>query len=924
MKKIFFAVTAIFLAQSVRAIEIKYPSCDYSPSPAIAVSLAPAFGWKLVSDKQADRQTAYQIILGSDSADLSPESNLIWNTSWVGDARSQHIAYDGDRLLPGKSYVWKVRVKGADGDISDWSDTQVFHTPPEESMWTGSWIGAITRDECNIPADRHGEDVWSEAAHEKWSHRPPLATRSIMLRKEFAARGEVKSAKIYISGLGHYRLSINGEKVSTDEFAPLWSDYDKTVYYNIYDITDRVRTGANVFGVVLGNGFYNIAGGRYIKFYGSFGPPTLKMQAEIQYANGSRQIVSSDRSWKYDASPVTYNCLFGGEDYDATLEQPGWDSPGFDAGLWKEVVMQKGPSGRLTPQMAPPVKIIKNYAISKANKLAEGTYLFDMGQNLSGFPSIKVSGQKGDKVKIIVAEILTPDGTANQSNSGGPHTYEYTLKGEGIEKWRPSFSYYGFQYIQVEGCDWNEPQNSSRRPVLHDVSSAFIHLSAPDAGTFECSNEIFNRTHFIIDKATRSNMQAVFTDCPHREKLGWLEETQLNGPGLFYNYDLTRFMPKVMRDIADAQTPDGLVPDIAPEYVIFGGGFRDSPEWGSAAAINPWNYYIWYGDDALLKKHYPTIKKYADYLADKATDNILSHGLGDWMDHSDKSAGVSHNTPIEITATGHFYYVVQITERTARMLGNQSDAEYYGKLAADIRESFNRNLFDSATAQYGTGSQCSNALPLVLGIAEEQYRGRVLENLVDNVKANGYRLTTGDVGNRYLYQALAQGGRNDVMYRLHNHYDVPGYGYQIKVGVTSLAEQWDPSKGASWNHFMMGQIEEWFYKSLAGIKADESAPGFAHFLLEPETPEDLTYAKGSYESLYGTIISNWKIEGKSFIYEIEIPVNTTAAVSLPSDKIKSFEINSKPAKSFSSKPILKDGKTVIEMPSGKYTLSIDI
>ncbi len=376
-------------------------------------------------------------------------------------------------------------------------------------------------------------------------------------------------------------------------------------------------------------------------------------------------------------------------------------------------------------------------------------------------------------------------------------------------------------------------------------------------------------------------MQSVFTDCPHREKLGWLEETHLNGPGLFFNYDLRTFFPKVMQDMADSQQTDGLIPDIAPEYVVFEGGFRDSPEWGAACVVIPWMYYEWYGDHSLIESYYPVMRKYLDYLTTTATDYIVSHGLGDWYDFGPGRAGISQNTPIEITATGHYYLCADLVAKSAAMLSNIYDEKIYSELADKIAEAYNTVLFDSETAQYGSGSQCSNAMPLFLGIVPEQYKEKVLANLLVDIKEKGNRLSTGDVGNRYLYQTLADNDQNELMYLMHNHKDVPGYGFQVELGVTTLTEQWDPRRGMSWNHFMMGQIEEWFYKSLAGIKPDIKNPGFKHFYIEPQVVGDLTMVKASYNSMYGRIHSEWIVKDGMFELTVIVPVNTNATVVLP-------------------------------------------
>lgn len=747
------------------------------------------------------------------------------------------------------------------------------------------WIGAIKKEDALIPEGRnyHALAVASEAA-KKWQGTNPLSRRSIYLRKSFKTQKKVKSAIINICGLGHYELSLNGEKVGDSEFAPLWSDYDKTVYYNTYDVTKDIQD-KNTVGVLLGNGFYNEQGGRYVKMQVSFGPPTLFFRMQITYEDDSKEEIISNDSWKYSQSPIVFNDMYGGEDYDAQLEQQGWDTCDFDDSNWHPVVVQEPPKGKLTQQTATPVKIMETYPV-KNKKKTGNSYVLDMGQNLSGFPLIQVNGKKGDKIRLIIGENLNENGLVNQSQSGSPYYFEYTLKGEGEEIWHPRFSYYGYRYIQIEGGKMKDVDDNRNLPVITDIKSCFVHNSAPQTGHFYCSNSIFNDAHRIIVNAMKSNFQGVFTDCPHREKLGWLEQVHLNGPGLFYNFDLTTFVPKIMRDIRDAQLPNGLVPDIAPEYVIFDGGFRDSPEWGSTAVFLPFMYYQYYGDDSLIVEYYDVMKKYVDYLSSTAKNHIVSHGLGDWCDYNEnKPYGPSQNTPVPLSATTHYYMVVYYLAKAAKITNRKEDFKFYSTLRAQVRDAFNREFFDENTKQYGTGSQASNAMPLFAGIVQPKDQQAVLDNLVKDIEKRGFRLSTGDVGNRYLFQALAENGLNEIMYKMHNHREVPGYGFQLQFGATTLTELWDPRKGASWNHFMMGQIEEWFYKSLAGITVDkDDYSGFRNLVIAPQVVGDLKFVEASYATKYGIIEVNWKKDDSTFTLDVSIPKHCSAKVYLPKEK----------------------------------------
>src|SRR5690554_2736599 len=679
-------------------LNITKVTCDYRQNPLLVATETPCFGWQVQAGKknQGDLQSAYAIEVYTE---VEGKETKVWDTGKVPSGQSQGVPYTGEEmLLPAKAYRWRVKVWDSSDRASRWSEYGTFRIAPADLATTAKWIGAIDIKDANIPEGRsyHGVSIHSETG-QRWQATHPLSKRSIYLRKEVPVNKKVKSAIIYISGLGHYELTLNGEKLGNAQFDPMWSDYDKTIYYNAYDVTHSLQQD-NAIGVLLGNGFFNQQGGRYVKMQVSFGPPTLFFKLQITYTDGTKEVIGSNENWKYSLSPIIFNDMYGGEDYDARLEQNGWDSYGFDESDWLPVVIQSAPNGRLTPQTTASVKIMETYTPKSVKKVGDA-YVFDMGQNLSGFPKIKVSGKSGDKVRLTVGENIHEDGSVNQSQSGSPYYYEYTLKGETEETWHPRFSYYGYKYIQADGV---KPE---------EVQSHFVYNSSTQTGRFHCSNEIFNEAHRIIVNAIKSNMHAVFTDCPHREKLGWLEQVHLNGPGLFYNFDLTTFAPKIMQDIRDAQLPNGLVPDIAPEYVIFEGGFRDSPEWGSTVVFLPFMYYRFYGDKSLITEYYDVMKKYADYLSTTATDHIVSHGLGDWCDYrKDEPYGVSKNTPVPLSASTHYYMVIDHLVQAAEMIGGQEDRVRYADLRDEVRAAFNREFFDRQTLQYGTGSQASNAI----------------------------------------------------------------------------------------------------------------------------------------------------------------------------------------------------------------------
>lgn len=750
-------------------------------------------------------------------------------------------------------------------------------TAAQDYMGGARWIGAITRGDARLPEGRTYQGSVLKETRTLWAQADTLSRQSIVLRRSFKPLKAVQQAELRICGLGFYELTINGRQVGQSVMAPHWSDYDKTVFFNTYDVTDRLTADDNEIRVLLGNGFYNEQGGRYHKLKVSFGPPTLSFFLYVTYADNTRERLLSDERWQWTESPVTFNSIYGGEDYDARKEASPTPSEGREQ--WKPVVLQEGPKGRLMPQIAYPVEIMERQPIkdtlqflpSPQGGLSGGTLVLDMGQNMSGFPEITVRGEAGKQLKLTPGETLTEDRLVNQKQTGRPHYYTYTLKGSPDgETWHPRFSYYSFRYLQIEG----------NLEVLQDVKSCFVSNAAPRTGSFECSNPRINATHRLIDRAIRSNWQSVWTDCPAREKLGWLEQDWLNGEALVYNYDARSMIEQTMQQIADAQHADGSMPEIAPEYTVFTGSwarpFQESPEWGGAIIALPTLYWLHYGSLDLARRHYSAMTRYLDYLSRQDSCHILRMGLGDWYDYGPGRAGFSQNTPMPLVATAHYYQWTCYLYLLAKHLGHRDDADRLNMLADSIRHAFNREFYDAKRKTYGTGSQCSLALPLYLKLVPEADEQAVLERLVSDIHAHGDRLTTGDVGNRYLFYTLVQHNRRDVLYAMLNHDDVPGYGYQIKKGQTTLTEQWNPDHGASMNHFMMGHIENLLIPDLLGIQRHGDL-----IEIRPHPVGDLTWCKGSTQSAHGQVSAHWWIADGTFHLDVTIPEGGFADVYLP-------------------------------------------
>ncbi|MFZ0034788.1 MAG: glycoside hydrolase family 78 protein [Sedimentisphaerales bacterium] len=838
-------------AGNLKPVELR---CEYTQNPLGVDMPHPRLFWKLESATRGQQQSSFQILVASSLENLNKNKGDLWNTGIISSDETSHIFYDGLPLKSSQQVFWKVRVWDKDVNPSPWSKP-------------ASWIMGLLN-----------EDDWNA----RWITSSTTG-QSLLLRREFTVKTNLKLAVAHVCGLGQYELSLNGRKASDDILAPGWTKYDKTCLYNTYDITKLLCRGRNVVGLLLGNGMYNVKGGRYTKFTGSFGPLKAICHIRLEYADGSIETVCTDGQWRVTEGPITFCCAYGGEDYDARLQPAGWDKLDYNDSIWQPAKSVDGPGGKLNG-LSVSALAIRTFDVLKPvhiTRLNPNTTVYDLGQNAAIIPRLTVTGEAGSIVKIIPAELLRRDGSVDRYSCAGggvPAFWQYTLDGSGVQNWFPKFFYHGCRYLQVV-C--KPADTGGKLPVVKSLEGIVIQSASPPAGRFACSNELFNRIHTLVRWAQRSNMMSVMTDCPHRERLGWLEELHLNGPSLRYEFDMARLFTKAMNDMADSQLDTGLIPDIAPEYVVFEDGFRDSPEWGSAFVLVPWQQYLWTGDLELLNRHYEGMKRYVAYLGARANDHIVSHGLGDWYDIGPGPLGQAQLTPIALTATAFYYYDAWVLAQTADMLGKTNDAKQFQTLAEQIRDAFNRKFFDPNTGQYFTGSQTANAIPLVMNLVQPENRDNVLNALVQDVQRRGNANTAGDVGYRYMLRALADAGRSDVVFAMNNQSDKPGYGYQLKMGATSLTEAWNAERGSSQNHFMLGQIIEWFYQDLAGIAPDPTGPGFRKIIIRPQPVGNLTWVKAAYDSIYGPITSDWNLANETFTLKLAIPPNTTATVFVP-------------------------------------------
>lgn len=895
-------------------ITVSQIRCSGFENPVGTDSL-PDFSWIPESEGNDKSQSAYRIIVSKSNKITGKKEEVIWNTGKINSDVSAWIPYQGPPLQAGENYTWRVRVWDEHNNPSPWSETGTFVTGLfEKSDWSDArWIGYedITDSLLLVPGVHGSGDNLGKIA-EKRSVVP-------YFRRQFPLGKEIKKAYVFISGLGHYELFLNGEKIGDHFLSPGWSDYRKTCFYNTFDVTKNLKKGSNCAGVIVGNGFYNINRERYRKLVIAYGAPKMIMKLQINYTDGTSDFIISDDGWKTDPSPVTFSSIYGGEDYDARIDQEGWNKPGFNDEKWKKALLVKEPAGSLVPEKDFAVKVMETIDAKKID-YRDNSYVYDFEQNASGIIKVRIKGKSGQEVQFIPGELLGEDSLPSQKASGEPYLFTYTLKGENEEIWMPRFSYYGFRYVGVKGAVPMESPNPRNLPVISGLQLLHTRNSSPPSGSFKCSNELFNSIYKLIDWSVKSNLASVATDCPHREKLGWLEQTHLMGNSIKFIYDIHNLYNKIIDDMIEAQLDNGLVPDIAPEYVPFESGFRDSPEWGSASIILPWDMYEWYGDISAVRKAYPMMKKYLMYLQGMSDGNILSHGLGDWFDLGPKSPGEAQLTPKAVTATSIYYYDAKLLAQMAKLIGEEEDAARFASLAEEIRKDFNSEFFNPVTKVYSTGSQTAYSMPLFFGMVDDSCRQAVTENLVKSINENNKSLTAGDIGYRYLLRALEEEGQSQLIYEMNSKTDVPGYGYQLSKGATALTESWAALKFVSNNHIMLGHLMEWFFSGLGGIRQAPGSNSYKHIIIAPAIAGDLTWVETSHHTVHGDILSSWKIEDNIFTLRVTIPVNCSATIEIPSGAAEEITVNGNPVlHSENIKATKKDnGTTHCDVGSGEY------
>ena len=711
---------------------------------------------------------------------------------------------------------------------------------------------------------------------------PDPQNAAIMLRKEFQTSGKIKRATAYLCGLGYSELFLNGNKISNHVLDPGFTAFDHRSLYLTYDVTSQLRKGQNAVGILLGGGWFNLATSDLFGFESSpwSATPRANLRLEIQYENGKSTTITTDKSWKWSTGEITFNCIRGGETIDHRKDQPGWTSTSFNDSNWYTPIPVSAPKGKLVAQQHSPIRahgVIKPVIITNPKP---GVYVFDLGVNIAGWASLTTQGTKGSKITLEYNEKLNADGTGNMLHTSS-HTYgrfqreEFILAGTGKETFEPRFTYHGFRYVQVSGL--------TQKPTVNTLFGKWVTTDLNPAGSFSCSNERINLLQTIFNRTILNNMHGIPTDCPQREKMGWMDDGCVMMEASIYNFDAINFYRKWIGDMVDSQDPNGHVPDIVPtsgwgRSTGLPGNMAD-PWWGGAIVFSPWKLYQYYGDTRILQENYPAMKGYVDYLTSTAKGNIVDWGLGDWLDES--AGGGGRRVPVAQTSTAAYFYATQIIADSAKLLGNNKDGNHYSTLAQSIKTSFN-SAFLQPSGAYASDSQTAQSIPLFLGLVPSDMQAMVLDKLTENlttVRKN--QISAGIVGTLYVFQALTQAGRDDLAWNMLKREEYPGWLHMINQGATSLWEDWKGEN--SLNHPTLGCVGFWLYQGLGGIRPNPMKPGFKNFTIKPYIPSDLKWVNCSFPSIHGEIHSNWKQLNGKLTLQVTVPPNTSATVYVPTN-----------------------------------------
>jgi alpha-L-rhamnosidase len=806
---------------------------------------------------------------------------------------------DGEHVLVRTGEGWRA----SSAEAADWN---------KDSFNDSSWEAAKA-------LGLYGMAPWGEVGA-GW--RTVLPAR--LLRKDFTAPAQVKRATLYVSGLGLFEAYLNGEKVGHDVLVPALSEYEKRAYYMTYDVTKLLRPGANALGVMLGNGRFFPPRHNIPTVMRGFGYPKLLLQLDMEQADGKVESVSSDETWKLTTEgPIRANNEYDGEIYDARQEMAGWSRPGFSDAAWQQAQVVEGPAGVLTAQPIAPIRVTETLKPVAVHELRPGVYIFDMGQNMVGWCRLTVEGPRGTTVTLRHAERLRPNGMLYMDNlRSAEATDTYTLKGNGMEVYEPRFTYHGFRYVEVKGFPG--------KPTLASLEGREVHDDLEQASELATSNPLLNQVYKAVIWGTKDNYRSIPTDCPQRdERQGWLGDRSGESLGETYLFDVAAFYAKWVRDMHDAQDADGRISDVSPAYWPL---YNDNVTWPASFIMVTDHLYRQYDDLRVIEQNYPGMRKWITHMQTYLKDDLMPRdNYGDWCVPPESpelihSKDPSRKTDATVIGTTYFYRLLRLMETFATLLGKQDDANEYSQLAGKLLVAFNKTYFHAAENQYSNSSETSSVLPLAFRMVPEDNRQGVADALIRKIEDQGKdHLATGLVGGQWLMQTLSDGGSPGVAYQIAAQRTYPSWGYMVTHGATTIWELWngdtaDPAMNSG-NHLMLvGDLITWSYENLAGIRPDFAHPAFKHIVMRPTPVGDLTYVQASYNSSYGKIVSDWKIAGGRFIWNIIVPPNTTATVYISGNDAAGITESGKPASEAQSVKYLRTeaGATVYEIGSGSY------
>ena len=877
MKRIWMLATALWLGATGLwatndACTPKLLLCDYLKNPLGVDNPHPRLSWRLDDARQGAKQTAYQLLVGTDSLEVVRGKADRWDTGkQASDATL--LPYAGKGLQPFTKYYWKVKVWDKEGVPSE-STVHSFETGMMSMKnWQGAWIG-----------DGHGID-----------YKP-----APYFRKVFQAKKKIKSARAYLVAAGLFELYLNGEKVGNHRLDPLYTRFDRKNFYLTFDVTAHLQEGKNAIGVLLGNGWFNHQSIATWNFHEAAwrNRPAFCMDLRITYDDGTVEVIPSDRDWKTSGGALVFNSIYTAEHYDARLEQKGWNTVNFDDSKWDGVRYRQAPSNQIVSQQVQPIRAVEEIVPQKVTQLNDTTYVFDFARNMSGTSRIRIAGDEGTVIRMKHGERLYENGHVDLSNidvyyypkdnSDPFQTDILTLSGKGEDDFMARFNYKGFRYVEVTT---SKPMNLSKE----HLTAYFIHSDVMPRGSIRTSSPLIDRMCWATNNAYLSNLMGYPTDCPQREKNGWTGDGHLAIETALYNYDGITVYEKWLGDHRDEQQPNGVLPDIIPTHG-WGYGTDNGLDWTSTIAIIPWNLYMFYGDSKPLADCYENIKAYVNYVNRIAPNGLTTWGRGDWVPVKSKSNK-------ELTSSVYFYVDATILSKAALLFGKKEDHLYYKALASKIKDAINARYLNKETGIYASGTQTELSVPLMWGVVPDDCKEKVVKNLADKVKQAGFHLDVGVLGAKAILNALSQNGEFETAYKVAVQDTYPSWGWWIVNGATTLLENWDlkATRDISDNHMMFGEIGGWFYKGIGGIFPDEKKPGFRHIILKPNFPMALNHFAAEHEAPSGKIISKWERKGKRINYTVRIPANSTATLTLPS--------------------YIKDAKT-ISLEAGEHSFSL--